>query len=129
MLVPEFYRDCFDLVPRPPRFAPTAAGAFRFAFDDDYANKHAEHKTAISCPDGRWFNNNLAQHSAALSEKSFGCRQSGPYEKRASVRIDPMNVAPQLVCAQQQAVYEPRWSVEEYNDICFAGSRAAEFGK
>jgi hypothetical protein len=72
MLVPEFYRDSFDLVPRPPRFAPTAPGAFRFAFDNDYANKHPEHKTAISCPDRRWFNNNLAQHGAALSEKSFG---------------------------------------------------------
>src|SRR6516225_7229701 len=64
MLVPEFYRDSFDLVPRPPRFAPTAPGAFRFALDNDYANKHAEHKTAISCPDGGWLNNNLAQHGA-----------------------------------------------------------------
>src|SRR6516165_6572802 len=100
MLVPEFYRDSFDLVPRPPRFAPTAPGAFRFAFDNDYANKHSEHKTAIGCPDGRWFNNNLAQHGAALSEKSFGtyticrsvCLQSGPYEKRASVGIDPVSM-------------------------------------
>ena len=72
MLVPEVYRDSFDLVPRPPRFAPTAPGAFRFALDNDYANKHAEHKTAISCRDGGWLNNNLAQHGAALSEKSFG---------------------------------------------------------
>ena len=66
MLVPEFHRDSFDLVPPPRLFAPTAEDASCFAVDDQYANKHTEDKSTKSCPHGDWFNCNLAHIGPAL---------------------------------------------------------------
>jgi len=74
MRVQEFHRDGFDLLPRPRRFAPTTPGAFCFAVDDRYANKHAEDKGTESCPHGDRFNCNLAhKNRSALLDNLFGC--------------------------------------------------------